>query len=360
MSKTGSETGNSKTPLIFALESRLLFDGDLGTEAAAAIVYRDGTEATIDAVAPENQRENLPAADADAPVELVFIDNSLEDLDTLVAAIPEGSEIYFIDSASDGFDQIAGLLDGRDNIDAIHIIGHGRAGEVLLGTASLSSVSLTEHSEVLNAMRNALDAEGDILLYGCNIGETAAGETFIEELAELTAADIAASDDVTGASGDWELEYQSGAIEAEAIEALDYKASLNPDGVSSMTNTVEKTASNLNVKAKADHNGQGTGFYDGSQERFVIALEKSDITSSKTLYFDFGVSVGQNGTYTVSDSTPVASYLVALNNDVGRRSSGQLTVVFENDILGYYVHKHRNPSRGGTTANRHRSTGWPP
>ena len=346
MSKTGSETGNSKTPLIFALESRLLFDGDLGTEAAAAIVYRDGTEATIDAVAPENQRENLPAADADAPVELVFIDNSLEDLDTLVTAIPEGSEIYFIDSASDGFDQIAGLLDGRDSIDAIHIIGHGRAGEVLLGTASLSSASLTEHTEALTAMRNALDAEGDILLYGCNIGETAAGESFIEELAELTAADIAASDDVTGASGDWELEYQSGSIEAEAIEALEYKASLNPDGVSSMTNTVEKTASNLNVKAKADHNGQGTGFYDGSQERFVIALEKSDITSSKTLYFDFGVSVGQNGTYTVSESTPVASYMVALNNDVGRRSSGQLTVVFENDILGYYVHKENTLGSG--------------
>ena len=131
-------------------------------------------------------------------------------MDTLVTAIPEGSEIYFIDSASDGFDQIAGLLDGRDNIDAIHIIGHGRAGEVLLGTASLSSASLTEHTEALTAMRNALDAEGDILLYGCNIGETAAGESFIEELAELTAADIAASDDETGASGDWELEYQSG------------------------------------------------------------------------------------------------------------------------------------------------------
>ena len=191
----------------------------MATEAAAAIVYRDGADSAIDAVAPENQRENQPAADTDTPVELVFIDNSLEDLDTLVAAIPESSEIYFIDSASDGFDQIAGLLDGRDNIDAIHIIGHGRAGEVLLGTASLSSASLTEHSEALNAMRNALDADGDILLYGCNIGETAAGESFIEELAELTAADIAASDDVTGVSGDWELEYQSGAIEAEAIEA---------------------------------------------------------------------------------------------------------------------------------------------
>ena len=38
--------------------------------------------------------------------------------------------------------------------------------------------------------------------------------------------------------------------------------------------------------------------------------------------------------------------MVALNNDVGRRSSGQLTVVFENDILGYYVHKENTLGSG--------------
>ncbi|NBR51661.1 MAG: LEPR-XLL domain-containing protein, partial [Alphaproteobacteria bacterium] len=31
-----------KTPLIYALEPRLLFDGDLGADVASAIVYRDG------------------------------------------------------------------------------------------------------------------------------------------------------------------------------------------------------------------------------------------------------------------------------------------------------------------------------
>ena len=30
------------TPLIYALEPRLLFDGDLGADVASAIVYRDG------------------------------------------------------------------------------------------------------------------------------------------------------------------------------------------------------------------------------------------------------------------------------------------------------------------------------
>ena len=31
-----------KTPLIYALEPRLLFDGDLGADVASSIVYRDG------------------------------------------------------------------------------------------------------------------------------------------------------------------------------------------------------------------------------------------------------------------------------------------------------------------------------
>ena len=51
-----------KTPLIYALEPRLLFDGDLGADVASAIVYRDGNnDADVHeapAVAPENQREN--------------------------------------------------------------------------------------------------------------------------------------------------------------------------------------------------------------------------------------------------------------------------------------------------------------
>ena len=40
--------------------------------------------------------------------------------------------------------------------------------------------------------QNSLTEDGDILLYGCDIAAGEEGEAFIEELAELTAADIAA------------------------------------------------------------------------------------------------------------------------------------------------------------------------
>ena len=58
---------------------------------------------------------------------------------------------------------------------------------------------------------------GDLLLYGCNVGAGASGQQFVESLAQLTGADVAASDDVTGGvavGGDWELESVTGLIES--------------------------------------------------------------------------------------------------------------------------------------------------
>ena len=334
-----------KTPLIYALEPRLLFDGDLGADVASSIVYRDGNNAEAPAVAPENQRdaqrENIRFELHTERTAIVFIDGALEDTQTLVDAVPANAEVHILSGDSDGFDQISEILEHHDRVDEIHIFGHGAAGEARLGTASLSLETLTTHSDTLAVLKNTLTEDGDILLYGCDIAAGEEGEAFIEELAELTAADIAASDDITGAGGDWELEFNSGPIEANTIEAWDYQYSL-ANGIASVnSNTVDKTPSsgNLNLKAAAD------GGITDSQDRWMVILEKSNITTADTLYFDENVSVSS---YNVTSSTPVASYMVTLNDDVARRTQsagGQVT--FEYDILGIYTHKN-NTLKSGT------------
>ena len=56
-------------------------------------------------------------------------------------------------------------------------------------------------------------AEGaDLLLYSCNTAAGSTGESFINRLARLASVDVAASDDVTGTSGDWTLEYTVGDV----------------------------------------------------------------------------------------------------------------------------------------------------
>ena len=232
-----------KTPLIYALEPRLLFDGDLGADVASAIVYRDGNNDAdfheAPAVAPENQRENprenITFEFHSSRTAIVFIDGGVQDPQTLANAaadvLPDDAQIHILQGDSDGFDQINEILENHDQVDEIHIFGHGKAGEARLGTASLSLETLTTHSDTLAVLKDTLTEDGDILLYGCNIASGEEGGTFIEELAELTAADIAASDDITGAGGDWELEANTGKIEANTIEAWDYQYSSNANGI---------------------------------------------------------------------------------------------------------------------------------
>ena len=63
---------------------------------------------------------------------------------------------------------------------------------------------------------SALKADGDILLYGCDIALGADGASFIQHLARDTGADVAASTGTTGSSafgGNWVLEAATGTID---------------------------------------------------------------------------------------------------------------------------------------------------
>jgi Ca2+-binding RTX toxin-like protein len=160
---------------------------------------------------------------------LFFIDSTLPDRAAILASLPRGAEVHLLDPSQDGLTQIAATLQGRHGIDAIHILSHGSTGEVQLGNLLLSSANLDAHADVLATIGEALSANGDILLYGCNVAQGTVGHGFIGKLASATQADIAASNNLTGAAqlgGDWSLEFASGAIEAKSIALPLYSALL--------------------------------------------------------------------------------------------------------------------------------------
>jgi hypothetical protein len=57
--------------------------------------------------------------------------------------------------------QMARALAGREDIEAIHIIAHGRAGEVSFGSGLLSLETLDAHEADLAAIGRALDVDGE-------------------------------------------------------------------------------------------------------------------------------------------------------------------------------------------------------
>ena len=95
---------------------------------------------------------------------------------------------------------------------AVHIYAHGAAGSVTLGGQVFDEAALNANAATLAAMGAALAEGADLLLYSCNTAAGSTGESFINRLARLASVDVAASDDVTGTSGDWTLEYTVGDV----------------------------------------------------------------------------------------------------------------------------------------------------
>jgi len=204
-----SSNKTGKAPMISALEQRILLDA-AGALTGAEILEGDD----------HDQAASIAEADALAPQarerrEVAFVDGGLEDVDTLIADLPESAEVVVIDPAQDGFAAMAAYLDGQSGVDAVHVFGHGAAGQATLGTATLDADTLDAHADALRGIGDALTEAGDILLYGCYVGAGPEGEALVEDIATLTAADVAASDDLTGAAalgGDWELEVFQGEV----------------------------------------------------------------------------------------------------------------------------------------------------
>ena len=144
---------------------------------------------------------------------IVFIDSQVDNYQDLISGV-ERAEVVIIERDSDGIEQITASLDRYDNLSSVQIISHGDAGYLDIGTTSLSSDNLEEYTEELQQWSQHLTQDADILLFGCKIGRDA---DFLESLRDLTSADIAASDDLTGHTdlkGDWQLEINLGDIES--------------------------------------------------------------------------------------------------------------------------------------------------
>lgn len=153
---------------------------------------------------------------------IYFVDSNLPDIDALLAGLPAGAEIVMISPESDGVTQMLAAINGREGFDAFHVLTHGAPGKVVLGHTTLTLDNLNDYASALTTLGSAMTPNADFLFYGCNVAEGALGQAFIEQLSALTAADVAASTDLTGASalgGDWVLEAATGSIEAAVISA---------------------------------------------------------------------------------------------------------------------------------------------
>ncbi|TAE02807.1 MAG: DUF4347 domain-containing protein, partial [Oscillatoriales cyanobacterium] len=154
--------------------------------------------------------------------QIVFIDPSVEDYQSLAQSTEPNTETLILDRTGDGVEQITQLLANYTNISAVHIISHGGPGSLQLGAMELNSGNLDEYGDRFEQWKKALSPNADLLIYGCNvaaqIAQPIAELSFLQRLNQLTGADIGASKTLTGSAqlgGNWDLEVTIGSIDTD-------------------------------------------------------------------------------------------------------------------------------------------------
>jgi len=363
----------SKKPLIRTLEPRMVFDA-----AAAATVHQgaapqhheptgDGAQSPAAHVAEapkaipvapvENPAiddggkpaEPLPAhatvtdgiADAAANQagrkEVFFVWDNVRDWQQITEELNGAATVHVLDSSKDGVKQVAAILKGESDIDAVHLISHGEKGNLSLGTAVLDAYSMQGryHSD-LAAIGQALAKDGDILVYGCDFAAGTDGRQATVFLGAVTHADIAASTDPTGAAargGDWDLEEHAGTIEARIFTDDDYRFLLAPptidlDGtLGSVGDTTVNYTENGGSVAIVSTGALGATVIDGDGDLQTITITADAAPDGDAEHLTFnGTSIGlgsdSTNTITVNATTYQIDYTAAtrtfvISNDAG-------------------------------------------
>ena len=191
----GNESIKKKTQKLFIepLEQRIMLDGagastflDLIDErnqkqikinSSNKDIYKEGDNSNKDIPFTNITRDKI----RNDRKNIVFIDSAVEDYETITSSFKENTEFYLINANEDGFKRISEILSDRENIDALHLIGHGSAGQILFGNAFLNNETIDNYQATLASIGQSLTTSGDILFYGCNVASTEQGEILIKK-----------------------------------------------------------------------------------------------------------------------------------------------------------------------------------
>uniref|UniRef100_UPI0039BC7043 DUF4347 domain-containing protein n=1 Tax=Nitrospira sp. BLG_1 TaxID=3395883 RepID=UPI0039BC7043 len=259
--KSTSKAGETARPKlsILSLESRLMFDAagattaaevnqeQVAQEQAETAVSGDSSSETQESTASQDLLQGLTTyLPVESRQEIVFVDPTVPNYQDLLSGMDPTIEVVMLDGSYDGIEQMASALAGRTDIDAIHVISHGDAGTLQLGTGTLTIDSMAgEYADELTAIKGALSEQADFLVYGCDFAEGDRGQAAVTQLAALTGADVQASSDLTGNvdfGGDWDLEFRIGTIETQIVVSdeaqINWKGLLAETWMDAATGTV--------------------------------------------------------------------------------------------------------------------------
>lgn len=214
---------------------------DSATEAHAS-PHHDTRDGAVRHGTTDDPHASTSHANADIPAlapnpkatEILFVDPRVANWQTLAASVDKNVQVIVIDPNRDGISQVTEALQGRSNLKAIQFLTYGSAGQIELGDAPITADSLAAAKQQVASWSDHLASNADIEFWGCDVGQGASGQQFVDTVHALTGAQVGASTDATGDAslgGDWTLERTTGVLavgnETFSAESLGTYKSMN-------------------------------------------------------------------------------------------------------------------------------------
>lgn len=270
-----------------------------------ASIQKHSLKTNAHAAVPEFQVETSSLTTATRKREIAFIDRGVDDLATLLAGIRADVEPILLSNNESAPRQMARAVQGKEGqLDAIHVIAHGRPGEVSFSAGALTLETIDEYAADLAAAGAAVGSHGDLRLWSCAVAHGERGAAFVDAVARANNIYVTASAGPVGAAvrgGSWELAALGVPVSVRAPLCIEGQAAY--PGVLDTNNTTISGS-----------NGTNTLVVVGSNDKV------SDGNGSNT------VSVTGNNN-TVSDGNGTNTVTVGGNNNTISDGNGNITII---------------------------------
>ena len=263
---------------------------------------------TLAQVNSQSTLEKLP------PRSLVFIDSGVEDYESIAAGVLPGQQVVILDRAKNGIEQISYEIEKyastKGAIDSVHIISHGSSGSIQLGNTALGSENIDQYKSQLEKWQTSLAPEADIMLYGCDVA-AGTGANFVDKFSQLTGADVAASTNITGRDGDWNLEFAKGQIESPLALSQETMANYQGDlATIIVANNSDSGPGSLRAAIASAVAGDTITFAPGlAGQTIALTSGQLDISPGKNITIDGAAAAG----LTISGSNASRAFFVNAN-----------------------------------------------
>ncbi|HXE05027.1 MAG TPA: DUF4347 domain-containing protein, partial [Bryobacteraceae bacterium] len=287
--------------------------------------------------------------------EIVFIDSDISDIANFVASLRQAVCPVLLDPAVPALSQMAEVLKGRSDLAAIHIVAHGRAGEVSFASGALSIETLPLYSDEMTAIGASLSEHGGLNLWSCRTGEGACGRAFVNALSSATGAAVAASANLIGSAAlgaNWELDgahdpaplTAKGVATYAGVMATTYSAIVITDPIATddKVNATEAGAAGFSIS--------GTGSYSGSAPGSTASVTFTYTDGTNTITQIFTATISNiNGSahtfnWTLTDTNLNLTALLQGADHVQVTSFGGTTTSSNNFAFTYDVTADANPT----------------